>query len=43
VSDRDREHLVALYDAEVSYHDAYLGVILDGLRARGLAHDTLVI
>ncbi|HEX7476220.1 MAG TPA: sulfatase [Polyangiales bacterium] len=40
---RDREHLLALYDAEVSYHDAYLGVILDGLKARGLDENTVVV
>jgi hypothetical protein len=24
-NERDREHLMALYDGEVSYHDHYLG------------------
>jgi arylsulfatase A-like enzyme len=43
LDDRDRQHLVALYDGEVSYHDAHFGAILDGLDARGLQDDTLVV
>lgn len=40
---RDRAHLEALYDGEVSYQDAQLGAILDGLARRGLADDTMVV
>ncbi len=40
---RDRAHLEALYDGEVSYQDAQLASILDGLERRGLADDTLVV
>jgi arylsulfatase A-like enzyme len=40
---RDRERLEALYDGEVSYQDAQLGAILDGLARRGLADDTMVV
>ena len=40
---RDRRHLEALYDGEVSYQDAQLSAILDGLRSRGLAEETMVV
>lgn len=40
---RDRDHLEALYDAEISYHDQHFGSILDGLERRGLAEETMVI
>lgn len=43
LSERDRRHLVALYDGEVSYQDAQLATILDGLERRGLADDTMVV
>jgi arylsulfatase A-like enzyme len=34
--------LVARYDAEIAFTDEQVGVLLDGLEARGLARDTLV-
>ncbi|MEM9861061.1 MAG: sulfatase [Myxococcota bacterium] len=40
---RDRDHLEALYDGEISYHDQHFGAILDGLEARGLDDETLVV
>ncbi len=40
---RDRAHLEALYDGEISYHDVHFAAILDGLERRGLADDTLVV
>jgi len=40
---RDKAHLEALYDGEISYHDVHFNAILDGLRRRGLDEDTLVI
>jgi choline-sulfatase len=40
---RDKAHLEALYDGEISYHDVHFNAILEGLRARGLDGDTLVI
>ncbi|GAB5541941.1 MAG: hypothetical protein SangKO_017010 [Sandaracinaceae bacterium] len=43
LSERDRRHLVALYDGEVSYQDAQLASILDGLERRGLADETMVV
>lgn len=40
---RDRAHLEALYDGEISYHDVNFTTILDALKKRGLDEDTLVI
>lgn len=43
LNERDRRRLEALYDGEVSYQDAHLSSILDGLARRGLEDDTLVV
>jgi arylsulfatase A-like enzyme len=43
VSDRDLEHIMALYEAELSWTDAEVGRILTRLDELGLAEDTLVI
>ncbi len=43
LGERDREHLEALYDGEISYHDTHFGGIVDGLASRGLADDTMVV
>lgn len=40
---RDREHLQALYDGEITYHDVHFRAILDGLERRGLADNTMVV
>ena len=40
---RDKVHLEALYDGEISYHDVHFNSILDGLARRNLADDTMVI
>jgi arylsulfatase A-like enzyme len=40
---RDHAHLVARYDGEVSYLDAQLGRLLDGLEKLGHRGDTLVL
>jgi len=40
---RDKLHLEALYDGEISYHDVHFDAILRGLDKRGLADDTLVV
>jgi len=40
---RDKQHLMALYDAEIRFTDDVLGRILDGLRGRGLMENTLVV
>jgi nicotinamide-nucleotide amidase len=39
----DRQHLIDLYDDDVRYSDACLGELLDGLRARGLLDETLIV
>ncbi len=43
LNERDREHLRALYDGEISYHDTHFGGIIDGLASRGLSDDTMVV
>jgi arylsulfatase A-like enzyme len=43
LNERDREHLRALYDGEISYHDTHFGGIIDGLESRGLADDTMIV
>jgi len=39
---RDVEHLKALYDGEIRYTDATIGILLDTLDKAGLLEDTLV-
>ena len=39
----DMELLGRLYDAEISYTDACIGELVDGLRASGLLDDTLLV
>jgi arylsulfatase A-like enzyme len=41
--DADRAAVEALYDGEVAYADEQFGAFLDGLRARGLYDDALII
>ena len=43
LNDRDRDHLRALYDGEISYHDTHFGGIIDGLASRGLSDDTMIV
>ena len=40
---RDRSHLEALYDGEITYHDRHFRSILEGLERRGLAASTMVV
>lgn len=40
---RDKQHLEALYDAEISYHDVHFAAVMEGLEKRGLADNTAVI
>jgi choline-sulfatase len=40
---RDKHHLEALYDSEISYHDVHFASILQGLEKRGLAGDTMIV
>jgi arylsulfatase A-like enzyme len=40
---RDKVHLEALYDSEISYHDVHFRSILTALEKRGLSEDTMVV
>jgi len=40
---RDKEHLEALHDGEISYHDEYFGKFLAKLRELGLDENTIVV
>ena len=42
ISERDREHLIALYDGEVRWTDEHLGKLLDDLEGWGLGEATVV-
>ena len=43
LSQRDRDHVVALYDGEIRYTDEQLGRALDALAAAGRLDDTLIV
>jgi len=40
---RDKRRLMALYDAEISYHDVHFAAVMEGLEKRGLSDNTMVI
>jgi arylsulfatase A-like enzyme len=40
---RDKVHLEALYDSEISYHDLHFRSILQSLEKRNLSDDTMVV
>ena len=40
---RDKERLVALYDGEISFNDAYLGKMLNRLKELGIYDDTMIV
>ncbi|HMI92913.1 MAG TPA: sulfatase, partial [Polyangiales bacterium] len=42
LNERDKVHLQALYDAEISYHDVHFAALMQALEQRGLARDTAV-
>ena len=42
-SARDIEHIIALYDGEITYTDHYLQVLLDHLRTRGMLDNALIV
>jgi len=43
LNDSQRAHIRALYDSEVAYNDRSFGELLDGLLARGLLANTLIL
>jgi arylsulfatase A-like enzyme len=43
LTERDEEHVTALYDGEIAYADKQLGILMDELDSRGLLEDALVI
>ena len=43
LKDRDKVHLEALYDSEISYHDLHFRTIVAALEKRGLAQDTMIV
>ncbi len=43
VSERELGVLRGLYDGEIAYVDSKIGELVDGLRARGLADDTVLV
>lgn len=43
LEERDRKHLEALYDGEISYHDVHFAAILEALERRGVADETIVV
>ena len=42
-SDRDLQHLLALYDGEIRYTDGYVAQLLEAMAASGLLENTLVV
>ncbi len=42
-SERDLEHLIALYDGEITYWDAHLNQLLNRLSAEGLLQNAIVV
>ncbi len=43
LSDRDLEHLIALYDGEIAYWDQQFGLMMDDLERRGLLENSLIV
>jgi hypothetical protein len=41
--ERDKEHIVALYDGEIAFADGAIGDLVDGLSERGLDENTLIV
>jgi len=42
-NERDRQRLEALHDGEITYHDKYLGVFVERLKALGLYDDVIFV
>jgi choline-sulfatase len=43
LSDRDRHHLEALYDGEISYHDHHLGLFIERLKKLGVYEQVMFV
>jgi choline-sulfatase len=43
LKERDKVHLEALYDSEISYHDLHFKTILQALEKRNLADNTMIV
>ncbi|HEY2774378.1 MAG TPA: sulfatase [Candidatus Binatia bacterium] len=43
MTDADKRHIIACYDAEIRSMDESFGVLVDGLKKRGLFDDTLIV
>ncbi len=43
LTDRDRQHVIALYDAEIAFLDEQLGRLFEFLKTRDLWQDTLIL
>jgi arylsulfatase A-like enzyme len=43
LTEEEKKYVRALYDAEVAYHDHYLGELIKGLRESGVLEDTLLV
>jgi|GEM_PF-673517 len=43
ITERDRKHLIALYDGEVTYNDKSVGELMRKLKELGIADNTLII
>jgi arylsulfatase A-like enzyme len=42
-SDAEKQHIIAIYDSNVSYQDALVGKLEEKLKAWGIADDTMII
>lgn len=43
ISDRDLEHILALYEGDIAWTDSQLGRLFDTMREKGVLDDTLII
>ncbi len=43
LNSRDKVHLEALYDSEISYHDVHFRSVMGALDKRGLSDDTMIV
>jgi arylsulfatase A-like enzyme len=43
LSERDLEHVIALYDGDIAYSDHFLNIMLDDLETRGFLENSLIV